>query len=112
MKNNHEKTSVIKVINRKEVGTRIKSMRENAELSAEELCDQLSVYLKSSIDASTIYKYENNQRAFTVHMLAVYASYFKCSTDYILFGESKENNDCELRKAVHDLSKKFPLFVS
>lgn len=109
MKNNYEKTSII---NRKEVGTRIKSMRENAKLSAEELCDQLSVYLKSPIDASTIYKYENNQRAFPVHMLAAYASYFKCSTDYILFGESKENNDCELRKAVHDLSKNFPLFVS
>lgn len=57
---------------------RIKALREDRDITQEELCKQLNISQQS------LSKYENNQRKLPIDILKKYAQVFNVSTDYIL----------------------------
>ena len=61
-----------------EYNERIKSLREDRDLTQEDLCKELNISQQS------LSKYENNLRRLPIDILKKYAIYFKVSTDYIL----------------------------
>lgn len=57
---------------------RIKSLREDNDITQEELCKKLNISQQS------LSKYENNQRKLPIDILKKYAQIFRVSSDYIL----------------------------
>lgn len=57
---------------------RIKSLREDNDITQEELCKKLNISQQS------LSKYENNQRKLPIDILKKYAQIFNVSSDYIL----------------------------
>lgn len=56
----------------------IKALREDRDLTQDELCKELNISQQS------LSKYENNQRKLPIDLLKKYALYFNVSSDYIL----------------------------
>lgn len=69
------------MINSPEIGTRIKKLRENSNLSKEILSEFLD------IDTDALYKIEKGKNPPTADMIYSLSDLFFCSVDYILFGD-------------------------
>lgn len=74
----------IDVINLVVIGTRIKKLRENSNLSNEVLSEFLD------IDIDTLSKIESGETPPTADMVYSLSDLFFCSIDYILFGDGNE----------------------
>ena len=57
---------------------RIRNLREDKDITQEELCKKLNISQQS------LSKYENNQRKLPIDLLKRYAQVFNVSSDYIL----------------------------
>lgn len=72
------------MINLIEIGTRIKKLREDSNLSKEILSEFLD------IDTDTLSKIESGETPPTADMVYSLSDLFFCSVDYILFGDGNE----------------------
>ena len=71
-----------KSINRKEIGDRIKSLRQDRRISQEQMA------LDLHISRSTVSKIETDGRITSLEILIQLSAYYHVSTDYILKGIS------------------------
>lgn len=71
-----------KSINRKEIGDRIKSLRQDRRISQEQMA------LDLHISRSTVSKIETDGRITSLEILIQLSEYYHVSTDYILKGIS------------------------
>ena len=83
-----------KSINRKEIGDRIKSLRQDRKISQEQMA------LALHISRSTVSKIETDGRITSLEVLIQIADYYHVSTDYILKGISDNTSVSEELQAI------------
>ena len=100
-----ERVQIMKKVNRNNgvidvttVGGRIKKLRTDAGYTQEELAARLYLEGKSAIS-----NYENNSRGVSAEMLMQLSRLFHVSADYILNGDSPDNLDPIVNKAIEIL---------
>lgn len=81
----------------KDLGERIKSLREDFDMKQEDLADILN------INRSSLANYESNRRTPSVEIIVQIANFFKVSTDYLL-GRTKIK---EFSVSEFDLNNKY-----
>ncbi len=81
-------------INRKEIGERIKSLRQDRKISQEQMA------LDLHISRSTVSKIETDGRITSLEALVQLSEYYHVSTDYILKGISNNTNVSEELQAI------------
>ena len=79
------------MIDKKEIGVRIAGLRLEAGLSRERLEEILE------LGDNTLYRYENGIRSMPLEVLDKYCCFFKVSADFILYGDTQEE---ERKKAI------------
>ena len=83
-----------KSINRKEIGDRIKSLRQDRKISQEQMA------LDLHISRSTVSKIETDGRITSLEVLIQLSEYYHVSTDYILKGISDNTSVSEELQAI------------
>ncbi len=83
-----------KSINRKEIGDRIKSLRQDRKISQEQMA------LDLHISRSTVSKIETDGRITSLEVLIQLSEYYHVSTDYILKGISDNTSISEELQAI------------
>lgn len=83
-----------KSINRKEIGDRIKSLRQDRRISQEQMA------LDLHISRSTVSKIEADGRITSLEALLQLSDFFHVSTDYILKGVSENTGVAEELQAI------------
>ena len=83
-----------KSINRKDIGDRIKSLRQDRKISQEQMA------LDLHISRSTVSKIETDGRITSLEVLIQLSEYYHVSTDYILKGISDNTSVSEELQAI------------
>lgn len=83
-----------KSINRREIGDRIKSLRQDRRISQEQMA------LDLHISRSTVSKIEADGRITSLEVLVQLSEYYHVSTDYILKGVSESTGVAEELQAI------------
>ena len=83
-----------KSINRKEIGDRIKSLRQDRKINQEQMA------LDLHISRSTVSKIETDGRITSLEVLIQLSEYYHVSTDYILKGISDNTSVSEELQAI------------
>lgn len=80
------------VIMKFEIGERIRQIRENRGLSREKFCERIGISPKF------LYEIEYGKKSFSVEILCRISSEYDVSSEWILFGECKDNNEMNQMK--------------
>ena len=85
----------------KEVGKRIRKLREKRDMSREELAS------KAEITSKFLYEVENGKKGMSVGNLYKIAVALSTSCDYILLGVYRTEDEVRLERMYEDVLKKF-----
>lgn len=96
-----DRNSKTVVLNNKEIGKRLKELRETAKLSQEKLAEKLC---RSRVSIS---HYENGKDSISLDVLTDYRNEFHVSADYILFGSQLADEERNLISEIAAVIEKY-----